>query len=237
MQIESNSSSTKNRSIIIPDLEEFEFKAIGEGLGFHQKEEKPRWSKPATMARSTSTMPNRSAIGISKNSPSVSSHGISKEQLGFLYNQDDQAFAIKPKLKENKAVKVKLAGLPERFTAQLIDTMIITLSVLFMLTSMLALAAVPLNQAINLLTTLDIAPVVFVLWSFAYLSYFTILETKQTPGKSIMRIAVVDMRGAQLSLAKSLERTFFRSLSWLALGFPLLMNFHGRLSGSQVIKQ
>ncbi|PIP91546.1 MAG: hypothetical protein COW79_01830 [Bdellovibrionales bacterium CG22_combo_CG10-13_8_21_14_all_38_13] len=106
-----------------------------------------------------------------------------------------------------------------------------------MVTSMLAIAGVPLKQAMGLLTSFDIAPVVAILWSFAYISYFTILETKQTPGKSIMRIAVVDMNDRQLSLAKSLERTVFRSLSWLALGFPLLMNFHGRLSGSKVIKQ
>lgn len=231
MQIEPSSPSTKNQSIIIPDLEEFEFKAIGEGLGFHQKEEKPRWSKPAA-----TTSPR---INSSSSAPTMSST-ISREQLGFLYNPEKQTASVKfnEQTKKTKiASKVKLAGLPERFTAQLIDTLIITLTVSFMVTSMLAIAGVPLQQAMGLLTSIDIAPVVAILWSFAYISYFTILETKQTPGKSIMRIAVVDMNDRQLSLAKSLERTVFRSLSWLALGFPLLMNFHGRLSGSKVIKQ
>ena len=235
MQIEPSSLSTNNQSIIIPDLEEFEFKAIGEGLGFHQIEEKPRWSKPVT--KSTARMnPSASKVAIN----STSSSAISREQLGFLYNPKNQTTSLKTN-EQNKKVKtsskVKLAGLPERFTAQLIDTIIITLTVSFMVTSMLVIAGVPLTQALGLLTSFDIAPVVAILWCLAYISYFTILETKQTPGKSIMRIAVVDMNDRQLGLAKSLERTVFRSLSWLALGFPLLMNFHGRLSGSKVIKQ
>jgi len=235
MQIEPSSPSTKNQSIMIPDLEEFEFKAIGEGLGFHQKEEKPRWSKPATTSSS-----RMNSIASTSKVNSTPSNSISREQLGFLYNPEGQTASLKTNEQSKKpkaASKIKLAGLPERFTAQMIDTIIITLTVSFMVTSMLAIAGVPLKQAMGLLTSFDIAPVVAILWSFAYISYFTILETKQTPGKSIMRIAVVDMNDRQLSLAKSLERTVFRSLSWLALGFPLLMNFHGRLSGSKVIKQ
>jgi len=235
MQIEPSSPSTKNQSIMIPDLEEFEFKAIGEGLGFHQKEEKPRWSKPATTSSSRmNSIASTSKVNLTP------SNSISREQLGFLYNPESQTASLKANEQSKKskaASRIKLAGLPERFTAQMIDTIIITLTVSFMVTSMLAIAGVPLKQAMGLLTSFDIAPVVAILWSFAYISYFTILETKQTPGKSIMRIAVVDMNDRQLSLAKSLERTVFRSLSWLALGFPLLMNFHGRLSGSKVIKQ
>mgnify|MGYP003685471621 FL=1 len=102
MQIGSNSSSTNNQSIIIPDLEEFEFKAIGEGLGFHQKEEKPRWSKPATT--STSRMnSNASKVVISSTLPS--SGTISREQLGFLYNTENQMASLKTN-EQNKKAKI-----------------------------------------------------------------------------------------------------------------------------------
>lgn len=234
MHTEPGSIKTQNKQIIMPDLEEFEFKAIGEGLGFHQKEEKPKWNKPATNFKTSNQQVNTRSSTRQLNDSS-----ISREQLGFLYqSQDNNAGIQKEKVVvKNKLVKEKLAGMPERFTAQLIDTALITSAVAVMIISMLALAGVPLNESASILMSFDIAPVVIILWSFSYIAYFTILETRQTPGKSIMRLKVVSMSGQQLGLSKSLERTVFRSLSWLALGFPLLMNFHGRLSGSKVIKQ
>ncbi len=234
MHTEPGSIKTQNKQIIMPDLEEFEFKAIGEGLGFHQKEEKPKWNKPVTNFQTSNQH-----VSTRSSTRQLNDSSISREQLGFLYqNQDNNAGIQKEKVAvKNKAVKEKLAGMPERFTAQLIDTVLITSAVAVMIISMLALAGVPLNESASILMSFDIAPVVIILWSFSYIAYFTILETRQTPGKSIMRLKVVSVNGQQLGLAKSLERTIFRSLSWLALGFPLLMNFHGRLSGSKVIKQ
>tara|TARA_R110000868_G_scaffold97619_3_gene268591 strand:+ start:8861 stop:9538 length:678 start_codon:yes stop_codon:yes gene_type:complete len=224
MQTQLGDQNQNSRPIIMPEVDDFEFKAIGEGLGFHQPTERPRWKSAAA------TAPKQTK---SENSNTSS---ITREQLGVMYQGAQSVAKATPQPREKIAQTYKTAGLPERFTAQMVDTFIITITVAAMLLAMMATAQVPMKDSIQLLTSLDVAPVALILWLFSYVSYFTILETKQTPGKNLMRIRVADMNGERLSLSKSLERTVFRTLSWLALGFPLLMNFHGRLSRSQVLK-
>lgn len=230
MQTDFGGNNQSQRPIVIPELDELQFKAIGEGLGFHQQEEKPRWKNPATRqsvpSSQHSTAPRSNTINA----------GLSREQLGAIY-QTPSTQVQKPAAATAKVkTTVKSAGLPERFTAQLADTVIVTAGVAAMLTAMLWSAGVPMAQVKTLVTSMDVAPVIAILWLFAYVAYFTILETRQTPGKILMRLRVTDMQGEGLSLSRSLERTVFRTLSWLALGFPLLMNFHGRLSRTQVIR-
>lgn len=222
MQTEQGRNNQSSRPIIMPELDELEFKAIGEGLGFHQQEERPRWHKK---------MPQQTAPA----HQARSNESISREQLGVIY-QSKTKLDGKNKSEDKSKKTLKAAGLPERVTAQIVDTIIITFAVAATLAAMLFLAQVPFTQSLQLLTSIDIAPVVMILWLFVYISYFTILETRQTPGKSLMRLYVVDMNDERLNLSRSLERTVFRTLSWLALGFPLLMNFHGRLSRSKVVK-
>ncbi|MBH47598.1 MAG: hypothetical protein CME71_05460 [Halobacteriovorax sp.] len=223
MQTQLGDQNKNSRPITMPEVDEFEFKAIGEGLGFHQPTERPRW---------------KSATVTTKNQPQekANPHAITREQLGVMYQEATTHIKPKAQAKASVSQTYKNATLPERFTAQVVDTLIITASVATILLAMMSLAQVPLNDSIRLLTSFDVAPVALILWLFSYVSYFTILETKQTPGKNLMRIKVADMNGQRLSLSRSLERTIFRTLSWLALGFPLLMNFHGRLSRSQVLK-
>lgn len=221
MQTEQGRNNQPSRPIIMPELDELEFKAIGEGLGFHQQEERPRWHKTTPQ-----TAPTRQAR---------SNESISREQLGVIYQSKTKLDDRKKSADKTKKT-LKAAGLPERITAQMVDSIIITFAVAATLAAMLFLAQVPFTQSLQLLTSIDIAPVVMILWLFVYISYFTILETRQTPGKSLMRLCVVDMNDERLNLSRSLERTVFRTLSWLALGFPLLMNFHGRLSRSKVVK-
>tara|TARA_R110000868_G_scaffold55424_5_gene172324 strand:+ start:14722 stop:15399 length:678 start_codon:yes stop_codon:yes gene_type:complete len=224
MQTQLGDQNKNSRPITMPEVDEFEFKAIGEGLGFHQPTERPRWKSAVAPATNNQTQEK------------INPHAITREQLGVMYQDTAAQRKVKPQVKVTVSQTYKNAGLPERFTAQIVDTLIITASVATILLAMMSLAQVPLNDSIRLLTSLDVAPVAFILWLFSYVSYFTILETKQTPGKNLMRIRVADMNGQRLSLSRSLERTVFRTLSWLALGFPLLMNFHGRLSRSQVLK-
>lgn len=230
MQTDFGGNNQSQRPIVIPELDELQFKAIGEGLGFHQQEEKPRWKNPATRQSVQSSQHSTTSRSSTMNS------GLSREQLGAIY-QTPSTQVQKPAATSTKVkTTVKTAGLPERFTAQLADTVIVTAGVALMLTAMLWFAGVPMAQVKTLVTSMDVAPVIAILWLFAYVAYFTILETRQTPGKILMRLRVTDMQGEGLSLSRSLERTVFRTLSWLALGFPLLMNFHGRLSRTQVIR-
>ena len=222
--------------IIVPEFEDFEFKALDEGLGFHQKEEKPRWKSQAkTMVASSSSI-HPTMDKLKRNEVQSS---ISRDQLGMIYSNDQQmkttknvsiasVSKAKPQLKD--------ATLTERLSAQLADTFIITGSVAVMIYVMLKLAQVPNKEMLSLLKSVDVIPVVAVLWLVSYIAYFAILETRQTPGKIMMRLRVVELDGSGLSLSRSLERTAFRTLSWLALGFPLLMNFHGRLSRTKVIR-
>ncbi len=233
MQTDFTGKNSDPNAIVMPDFEELQFKAIGEGLGFHQQQEKPRWQQPAS-AKVTTTSP------LSRSTPEAlkptSAPGLSREQLGAIYQPQGQ---VATKLEEQIPSKVKaekLATFPERMSAQLTDLVIVTGAVFVMLMAMLFAAAVPFEQAQALLLSYDIAPIVAILWLFAYVAYFTILETRQTPGKLLMRLKVVDAAGEGLTLSRSLERTAFRTLSWLALGFPLLMDFHGRLSRTKVVR-
>lgn len=238
-----NSQSTK--PIVMHDFDELQFKAIGEGLGFHQNQnEKSSWQhKPAR--EPTAQKPLNKIERSAFNEPRMeAASSISREQLGAIYNPKETAFPfqanenIAPKAHATMTTKSqKIATMPERLSAQLADVMIVSCGVAAMFVLMLLAAQVPLNQASALLRSWDVAPVVAVLWLFAYVAYFTILETHQTPGKKMMRLQVVEASGEALTLGRSLERTAFRMLSWLALGFPLLMDFHGRLSRTKVVRK
>src|SRR5690606_2890590 len=129
--------------IVVPDLEEFEFKALDEGLGFHQKQERPRWKSSATARPTTHTAATATNRIQQQNS-------ISREQLGMIYAQDLNAKApssAQPAKSATKAkVTVKAASLVERFSAQLADTVLLTGAVALMLFAMLKLAQVPNNE-------------------------------------------------------------------------------------------
>lgn len=231
MQTDFGGTDQSQRPISIPELEELQFKAIGEGLGFHQEQERPRWNNPAS--RNSTTPASTSKLATTK----APANSFSREQLGAIYQTPVANTATATKVKTKTKINLKSASLPERFTAQFVDTVVVSAVVSLMLVAMLTLAQVPIAQAKRLVLSADVAPVVAILWLFIYIAYFTILETRQTPGKILMCLRVADMNGERLTLSRSLERTVFRTLSWLALGFPLLMNFHGRLSRTQVIRQ
>src|SRR5690606_40170936 len=84
MQTDFGGNNQTQRPIVIPELDELQFKAIGEGLGFHQQEEKPRWKNPATRQSIQAASTHQPSQTIQRSTPSANV-GMSREQLGAIY--------------------------------------------------------------------------------------------------------------------------------------------------------
>ncbi|EQC44851.1 RDD family protein [Bacteriovorax sp. BSW11_IV] len=73
-----------------------------------------------------------------------------------------------------------------------------------------------------------------VLFSILYVSYFSILDLAQTPGKILLGVKV-DSADRSLTFKATLIRAIVSMISTLLIGLPALLDFSGKLSDTRVI--
>jgi uncharacterized RDD family membrane protein YckC len=142
--------------------------------------------------------------------------------------------------------KLKKAGFFIRLTAYFIDSIVVTLCALFLLLNLFVLMKLFSNNNGNISEVLNNVFIPF--YFFSYLLkcfYFTFFHSYngQTVGKLMCGIRVVDLKGKNISIFKSLIRFFGYYLSLYCLGFGFLwvlidknrQGWHDKLAGSIVV--
>lgn len=127
-----------------------------------------------------------------------------------------------------------LAGIGTRFLSLVIDTIILAVLRLFL---MMLLAPQSLAQELLLALVLDIGTTVPYYW------YFWTRTGGQTPGKSLLRIRVISVRGEDLNDREALLRVFGYYLGQLSIGLGFVwaafnreqQGWHDKLAGSVVV--
>ncbi|RLA64234.1 MAG: hypothetical protein DRQ88_05195 [Epsilonproteobacteria bacterium] len=190
------------------DLDDFSFKPITKGLGFHHKKE--------TEVRNFRPSPRPRAY-----TPTQNLRTPFKEPI--------------KKVKEEKVLLQ--ADYRERILAFLIDLIVVLLVTSFTVFTLVYGADLNIQVLISILETHEIILFTFGIFSLYFLIYFSILDLTSTIGKSLMGLELKLENGKRPFLANSFPRALVTLLSLALLGLPLLSNFQNRLSESEIYKK
>lgn len=241
---------------------DFDFLPLTNGLGFHQPEEKkvqahftqkivkkptmPVYNQNIAMKLETQEQPiNRADLSPFYNSgknsfdmnPLFSDSDFQKLKSS---SYKDQKIEVKEISKAKLEVHFEKADLQEQVSAWAIDVVIITALLLSTVYLNFALSGFyQLEQIKGLMSLVEGFTYFAPLFIFYYLFYFTILDRagSLTIGKKIMGIQIRSLRGEHLGFTQTFLRAGITLLSVLAFGLPLLMDFQGKLTDSEVIKK
>lgn len=222
------------------DDEEFSFKVISEGLGFHKKRE----STPLrTLKAPTQPQPQKSLKSSLKKSQSMGElSAFYQDQTipdevkltNVLEERTSRQLGTKPKEIEGKAD----AHLAARFLAFGID---FTVSLVFFASTMsLAFlsSGLELPLLLNKAFLIEFVYILLPLFLLFQCLYYSFLETgkRNTLGKALLGIKTTSLSLGDINASQSFFRFVLVSLSFLGLGVPNLFKFQDKISDTMVIK-
>jgi uncharacterized RDD family membrane protein YckC len=226
------------------DLENYDFEPLTEGLGFNNQNRK-RENIVVKKQAETKVQPvitpkpvlRKEDFEKRAQTKSVSTSGLSSfYQDSKLEKQVQKSqTTIKPSPRVNVTKRsLAEAEVEVKFVAWIID--FITISVLFAAT--IAAAAFIVSIPLTLETVNRIPNEVYfylaVIYTCFYLFYFTIFDLQKTFGKLVMGIKTVGTNDEPITIRQSFIRSFIGLASLLLLGFPLVLDFQGKLSDTKV---
>lgn len=217
------------------DLENFNVKPINKGLGFHGKPEevfRPSRSthKPASTTVTQKDKPTPLPPVFTR--PAIK---IESKPLEHLFSDKNAAPVKEAPVKEDR-----LASAEKRFFAFMIDVFILAISNAFLWLSFMFLAGLQLKaenwfKVFNLNETVIFVSVFF---SLSYLFYFSLLDMSSSVGKNLMGLKVKSTKEKiNLRVGDTVVRSVISLLSFVAIGLPLFLDFHSRLSDTKVIQE
>ncbi|MFZ8932417.1 MAG: RDD family protein [Bacteriovoracaceae bacterium] len=203
------------------DLDDFTFKPINDGLGFHHENKNLKKIVKAPQVQKLNTQTTQSTFSTRK----VAIEEVPAPQM------------ITP-VKEEKKVEKKtivLADPWERSLAFIVDMMILNIMIFAMGYFAFYFSGLDIRQ-LNFSS-------VYVLGSIAgtytliYTFFFSVLDISETPGKSIFNLKVVKRNEKPCSLLDTWVRSVISLMSLLLCALPLALGFHDKLSGTIVIRK
>jgi len=224
------------------NLDDFDFKPITSGLGFHHS--KIQEVKPVFTDKTIQ-------IPIVKNLPAATTHSrnetpIYENDLSLFYknavstNEPTQPKMISQDHSEKTAVETsyELASKFNRFIAYALD--------LFFVLSVLLIVLVTMTRTIDMdLVSLwenyphEITPLVCVLFCGFYMIYFSIFEKSATStiGKNMLGLGVLNADNSNPSLGMLVGRSFISLLNFLSFGLFSWFDLQGKITQTKIIRK
>ncbi len=242
-----NSNENKqNKDVVFNNefnLDDFDFKPLNEGLGFHHEERKngilPQANKRnqhISVTRENSSTTRTSNLGVSNEG--ITRNGLESMNSLSAFYSESQVIEEAPKLKasdfEPKAVEIKVTSSTKQFSAWLIDVLVVACITTGLMALFVAVSGLSISQFFEVIGQKDLIIFTSVSFSIFYLSYFSILDLQATPGKSLLKIRLVREDGKGILLKDSFLRSFITLLSFVTLGLPCLIDFQGKLTDTKV---
>lgn len=230
MNLESTGKKT-SQALVHDDvsMDDFDFKPITSGLGFHQP--KPAELKPVFLEKIISTPVNTTTTINPKKEMNVY-----QNDLSLFYAASE--LKTTPVIPEPKAEKIiRTATKVQRLAAYLID-----LSLLFGVWAivMTVMARMVKMDLIVLWQTFpqEITPLAFTLFCGFYLMYFSIFEkaASSSLGKNLCGIKVVDNANQNQDFLMLLLRSFITLINIISLGLFSYFDLQNKVTHSKVIR-
>ncbi len=220
----------------LDNLDEIEFKPITKGLGFH-KDKKAVSIGHRNLERET--LPTQKSNKISDMGASTTTQGLQKfySSSQTSIHQDIRINTVpKTHKKKKKIVSYESATIGETFIAYIVD--------LFLIFGLLGITFLLLSRAVGIgpLDIVSLLPMkqgyvyLSLLFSIFYLFYFTVLDMNASPGKSLMGIRVLTIKGKRVEMRHTFTRSLVALLSLPLLCLPLAFDIQGKLSDTKLVK-
>ena len=227
-------------------LDNFDFKPITEGLGFHHslKEKKEVSTSLHEQSKSLKNELETRVKQLEKSRPiSNPEKPIHRGDLTPFYEQKDE---IKQQsnisLGEESREETEdflLASMSTRIAAWLLDASLLVTSMAITIVSIFIFAEFPLDSLSEIILNKQVIISFSFILAMYYMFYFIVLDktSYSTLGKNIMGIKVVKIREnkAPISLFQSLLRVLISMSSVPLLCLPLILDWQSKLSDTQVV--
>lgn len=229
--------------------EDMPFKPLSEGLGFHhEKKEETKLSTIKARQVDVEKSLNLKIHSQKPTTPIVKKYNINNDQPVERPNMGDLAAFYEPKVEAKIQVEIEEglsfesqteASLINRFLAYLLDLSILTtvLAITFLsilISSGISLIVVRENLSIEFIST-TILPIGMLFYVF-YFSFFD-KTNFSSPGKKMLNLQVVSYEGESPSMTQTFSRSIVTLFSVLSAGLLSLLDFHGKLTETKVIKK
>lgn len=217
------------------DLDNFDFKPITPGLGFHQDAkpvESQELPKPAPLRR------ERASTSPYQKMDSVSESFFPSDLESFYSNSAQTKTSTVSAARIQEIIPLKAAASSERIAAYVLD--------IFLLLSAVALTALTMTRVLGLSISEvsarypnEATPLILTLFVGYYLIYFSVFEKSETStlGKSIFSLKVSHEENEDLSLGQLMLRSMLSLFNFVSLGLFSYYDLQSKMSRSKVVRR
>ena len=228
-------------------IDNFDFKPITEGLGFHhslkdEKEIRVDLQKQSKLLKSE----------FETRTESLQSKSVNLAVAPTANMGDLSPFYETPKTIQTKTILTEIfedevedevvaveASLNSRFYAWAIDFLVLVSVLTLTFASIIFFAELPLEVLNIFMVSSEIPESFLAIFLLFFLFYFTFLDKTEysTLGKRVVGIKVVGTNNENIKLTKSFLRVLISMTSVLLLGLPLILRMQDRLTETSVINK
>lgn len=242
MEIQPTLASTKPHIPVEDVFDDFDFKPLSEGLGFHHGNKRAEVVKEAQKAVADKAAATKVVASTKPSHHPFEQHLASKavlsepkefvqSDLSLFYAKTEQTF-VEEVAPEHS---VQVASVAIRLSAFAIDLIVVsalTLFTLFLVEFATGLEILNLSLFVDplLLSTL------LTLFSCYFILYFTLIEKFQgkSIGKELLGLSILPSRGHQMT--SYFVRSFFTLAGFLSLGLTNLVDLPGKITHTRVVR-
>lgn len=216
------------------DLDNFDFKPITSGLGFHHepKAEPQEMPKPTTLRRERSGKSPYQKF-------ETNSESFFPSDLESFYADASGAAAVeKLASRVREIAPLRNASPSERIAAYVLDLGLILSAVTLTGLTMTRVLDLSLSEVTSRYPN-EATPLMLTLFVGYYLIYFSVFEKSEasTLGKSIFSLRVSAEEGEEMSLIKLLMRSSISLLNFVSLGLFSYYDLQSKMSRSRVVRR
>ncbi|MGE3608937.1 MAG: RDD family protein [Bacteriovoracaceae bacterium] len=233
-----NLESTPSKKAVKPSfnddlsMDDFEFRPITSGLGFHQP--KLEETKISMMEK---------VIPAPIQAPPISTNALNKDMnvyqndLSIFYSQQSPAPVSLQVEEVKEEIYLRLASKTQRVFAYCLDILLVTSLVSLVLFVMAATIEMDIISIWQNYPN-EITPLVVTLFCGFYLIYFSIFDktASSTLGKNLLKIRVVGQSNEMLSFTTLFLRSFISLLNFVSLGLFSYFDLQNKVTSSKVVR-
>ena len=217
------------------NFDEVSFKPLTKGLGFHKKDP----PKAVISNPSVKPSPIQNKFRGSQTLPSKS-----QESLGTFYEhsniwpnkaEEDSPHETDGTNTSGNAVFCSASSF-EQLSSYAVDIFIVTILTSVTFVCFFYFSPIKASEIASFLMSASLLKAFFILFSVFYITYFSFLDLDGTPGKTLFNLRLVDLNDKEVTFKHTFLRSLITLSSFLVAFLPLIVDFHGKLSDSKLVK-
>lgn len=227
-------------------MDDFDFKPITKGLGFHHSLQEKSKIKSELKMQSESLKLDlderaKKLLGNENSSLSTKKSVTHMGELSAFYAEPITVESI-PRLRDIASTKTDYryfdAPMGIRFKAWSIDIAIVTMMFTFTISSLFLFTDMPFDYLAKVMISSEIAPSMLAVFSLYYFLYFSTLDktSHSTIGKHYCDIKVVAHNG-ELTLSQTISKSVLGLVSIFSMGILTILSLTDQFSKTRVIQK